>query len=103
MISLFMAQNVGLNNSLSVTPDTLFFTRNESIDAVTVTITPESSSPTISDNRTWITTSYNSSTKILTVYVTENTSGFDRFGTVTLTHPIDGTLVATVIVNQESI
>lgn len=67
----------------------------------TVTISPTSTTPTITDDQTWILTSYNSGTKVITVSMsTPNNTGSDRSGTITVRHPSDSSLTKYITVTQ---
>ena len=88
--------------TLSVSPSSLNFEFGAENFLCDVSITPSTAIPVVTDNQLWITATYNSSYNTVDVAVTENTSGLPRTGLVTLTHPSDSSIIATISVAQTS-
>jgi len=84
---------------LTIATSSLSYAYNGAAQTAKLIMTPIASTPTITDDQSWISTSYSSSTKLITITLTQN-DGAARTGTVTVTHPVSTGLTDTISISQ---
>jgi hypothetical protein len=104
MLNFFLNQNISISSGITISADqtSLSYLFGASSKYTTLTVVPDDT-PIFSVSRSWISYSYNSTNKILTISVTENTNEFNRLGHVDVSHPSDSSVRVRINIDQAGV